>query len=60
MNENFSASAKRCDTRMSRGRGREEANGFKESRGYRHRLKNAMANFLRNLREHLHDVHDPG
>ena len=60
MNENFSKSAKRYDTRRSRGQGREEAYGFKDSRGYMHRLKNAMANFLRNLREHLHDVHNPG
>ena len=60
MNDHFSKSAKRGVTRRSRGQGREEAYGFKQSRGYRYRLKNAVANFLKNLREHLHDVHSPG
>jgi hypothetical protein len=60
MHPDFRKSGQRGDTHRSRDQGREEIHGSKESRGYKHRLKNALASYLKNLREHLHDVHRPG
>jgi hypothetical protein len=40
--------------------GREDSRRSKQSGGYGRRLKNAVANYLRELRETLHDVHRPG
>jgi hypothetical protein len=60
MPQDFSKSGQPRDTPRSRDQSREEPHRSKESRGYRHRLKNALANYLKNLREHLHDVHSPG
>ena len=59
MDENFSKAGKRRDTRRS-GQGRQETYWSKKSGAYTYHLKKAVANFLRNIREHLHDVHSPG
>lgn len=48
------------DTRKHPRRGREDAHRSKQSGGYGRRLKNAVASYLRELRETLHDVHRPG
>jgi hypothetical protein len=60
VDENFSKAGKRRDTRRS-GQGRQEETYWsKKSGAYTYHLKKAVANFLRNIREHLHDVHSPG
>ena len=48
------------DTRKHPRRGREDGHRSKQSGGYGRRLKNAVASYLRELRETLHDVHRPG
>jgi hypothetical protein len=64
MDEHFSKLGKRGHTRTTRARRRSregtEHHWSQESGSYRYRVKNAVAKFLRNLREHLHDVHSPG
>ena len=60
MRENVSKADERGDIRKGGGQGSEQTYWSKKSGDYRHKLKNAVANFLRNLREHLHDVHSDG
>lgn len=59
MHKNFSEAGKRGATRRSGQRGREETYWPKKPDGYTSQLKNAVAKFLRRIREHLHDVHRP-
>lgn len=60
MDENFSKAGKRHDTRRSGQGPQKEPYWSKKSGAYTYHLKKAVANFLRNIREHLHDVHSPG